>query len=1500
MKFLRIFAVVLVVSFAQVVYQTCECQIKINEFMTSNTTTIADPQFNNYSDWIELYNTGSSAVNLNGYYLTDNLNRPDKWQITTDVNIPAHGFLLIWADGDSSGLHTSFKLAQEGEEIGIFSPQHVLIDSITYSSQFTDISYGKRTNGAATWGFFLEPTPGTSNNTTAFTGLVDNVPEFSIFGGLFSSPQQVSLTTHFGGTIRYTTDGSDPDITSPIYSNPIDIPSTTILRARVFKANFIPGRIVTNSYFINEGIENHGLPVFSIATNPENFWDPEIGIYVQNFKPEWEVPINIELFENDGSDRAAFNELAGTKINGLYSWKLPQKMLGIYFRKQYGASHLAYPVIFDRKRAGYKTFALRASGNDWSNSMFRDAMIHNSTLFNMNIDIMGYRPSILYVNGQYMGIHNIREKVEENYIEENHGLEEGSFDMVEYEEFAETGDLIAYNAFKTLYSKDLSIQSNYDTVVSLMDIENFTDYIITEIYSRNYSIDHNIMTWKPKNSGKWKWILMDLDRGFYDASQYLIDYYVNKSMWPLSHLLQNQVYKTYFGRRLADHLYTTFNPARMKMLIDRNQQLIEKEMPFHIQRWLGTTSSYGNAIPSMEYWYEQINDMKNFADARPQIILNDLQNYGFSASANLNLSVSPSNAGYITFNKMKVPGANCSGPYLMNSPIELTAIDKPGYDFIGWAQLVQQTILAKGAEWKYLDNGSNPGSAWHDTTFNDNSWQSGLAELGYGDGGEQTTISYGSNANNKYITTYFRKSFHLTASDLVNSTFFINLLYDDGAVVFLNGEELFRPNMTSGAIGYQTLASSSISGSAESAYTSFSVNASSFKAGNNILAVEVHQSAANSGDLSFDLELVVNKPQSGSYVSTSRNYSITLTGDRSLIAVYEPTGECIIPENITSDLILSKECSPYIAQGDITVDSGVTLTIEPGVEIRMAKEGSIFIYGRMKALGSEADRILFTINPEYTGYPWGALCFLNSPYISTLSYVTIEHASEGPISIREIAAISAFNADMQLDHLIIEDIYHDPVLGRYSDIVLTNSTLHSEIEGSNLINVKYGYGRIENCILRGNKYPDSDAIDYDNVEDGIIKNCTIYGIHGINSDAIDIGEKATNISIDSVLMYDISDKGISVGQQSSATIKNCVFVNLNLGLGIKDSSTVHIDHCTFYGTGKPVACYEKNPGSAGGNAFVRNSVLSNSYDTTFWIDERSTGQIIYSISDNDALPGNTTNLFGNPVFEDPTDFDFHYLSSSPCVLSGNDNGTPVQMGSLFHGFTGEPSLMFSQLFCNPKNSPEKSEFIGIFNPSSDTIDLMNYKVLMGINYKFKPVKIGPSETIFLVKDIGIVPRDSYNGQTFKWSSGSLANEGETIRLVDNHNIVLDQVKYGPDLPWPDYASDENAVLTLISPELDNHFGTSWKIVDYHDIVGNVINSLTAEVSIYPNPSDGLFNFRAEEYANRSLEIYTLTGKLITTIELDNSGNALINLFSCENGVYLAKVGESVNKIILLK
>lgn len=1471
--------------------QIATAQLYINEFLASNATTIEDADFNDFSDWVEIYNAGSVAVNLKGFYLTDNLDKPDKWKITSDQSVPAGGYLIFWADGNDTGIHTNFKLSADGEEIGLFDANLNEIDAFTYSFQKSDVSMGRNNGDIERWVYFQTPTPGAANNSTAYNDFVMHKPIFSQTGGIFTTAQNVTISTDMGGEIRYTLDGSEPGLGSPLFTLPLSISSTTIIRARVFEINEIPGPIVTHSYFINEDLDVGKLPVVSIASEPDNFWGAENGIYAQDFKPDWEVPVNIEFFENNGSDRAGFNEPAGVKINGLYSWQLPQKMLGVYFRGRYGPGSLDYPLFFDRDRRSFDSFALRASGSDWSYTMFRDILGQELTQETMDIDMQGNRQCIVYINGAYMGIHNIRSKVDGDFIAQNHGLASGTFDMVENEDFAEEGSLDEYQNFQTLVEKDLSVQANYDAVAAVMDIENFTDYVITEIYVRNTSIGHNVMAWKPHNTGKWKWIIMDLDRGFFSPDANLIDYFEGQKVFPFGQLMTNAGYKDYFGKRLANHMVTTFHPDRVKSLIDEHKLSIEAEMPKHINRWLGTTSSYGDAMPSVSYWNDQVDALKSFADQRPSYVLEDLNNYGFDGLINFLLVSTHENAGEITFNDLPLSEGTLNSPFVKNLDIQLKVTPKPGFRFLGWKELSKSNIISQGSNWKYLDDGSNQGNGWISTSFDDSSWKSGNGELGYGDGDEVTTVGFGPSSSSKFVTTYFRHHFTLSSEQVNAISYTLSLKYDDGAVVYVNGTEVARANMPAGIIDYSSNALSAIGGSSESTFTSFPVDNTSFVVGKNVIAVEIHQNNGSSSDISFDLMLDMSSQGSGSLISNNTTLIRTLTTDLGLVAVYENTSDCVLSGSITTNTVLTMDCSPYYVTDDVTIESGTSLTIEPGVEIQLVENASIFIKGQIIAQGTINSPIIFS--SLKADKIWGALIFHNSDSKSTLNYVEIKDASHGKNKAMFPAAISAFNADLDLDHLTIEDVNSNPIAARYSSVTLTNSSIHSKVTGD-LINVKYGEAMIKNCIFHGNDQPDTDAIDLDDVTDGVIRNCRIYNMYGSNSDAIDIGEKAQNITIDSLLFYNITDKGISVGQRSSVNVTNSLFLNCNMGMGLKDSCRVTIDKSTFYGNNYAVACFEKNLGDAGGNVHITNSILSNSGEASYLSDAKSTFSVKYSLSDNDILPG-SLNIFGDPIFNDVTDFDFNLKANSPAISAGFQAGESIDLGMSFTDIAIDPDIMIAGIFTNIEflNLPE---YVMLINPNNKSMDISGYEISKGVTFIFpNSSTIGAQDTVYITDNS---KSDFWSGiqkPVFQWTDGKLSDNGEAVELRQNHGIMIDHVVYDLDT-WPKLTGTDNFGWRLSNVNLDNHFGENWIAHSMPD-ADPLANQLIVDLQVYPNPASDHFTISGMTESIQKISIYTMSGELIRTENVDHSGEIVIDISNLSKGLYLIKIGNSIRRII---
>lgn len=1468
-------------------------QLYINEFMASNASTIQDPDYNADADWIEIYNDGTAAVNLAGYYLTDNLGTPNKWMIG-DITIAAKGYAIFWADGNNTGNHTIFKLDAQIEAIGLYKPDLTVIDSVSYVNQQPDVSQGRNGSDLMLWGHFSAATPNAANTTEFFSDFALNEPIFSIRGGIYNSNQSVTLFTDLGGEIRYTLDGSEPTLASAPYSQPIEISSTTVVRARIFKPDMLPGTVITNTYFINDNMETRGLPAVSIATNPDNLWDATKGIYVQTFKPDWEIPVNIELFDNNGSDRAAFNELAGVKINGLYSWKLPQKMLGVYFKKRYGTGTLDHTIFYDTQRAGFKTFALRASGNDWSNTMMRDILGQNATLLNMDLDISAYRWCTVYFNGQYMGVHNFREKIETDYIEKHYGLDAGTFDMVENEDYPECGDLVAYSNLKTLFSKDLSVQANFDSVATKMNIENFTDLVITEIATGNNSVDHNVMAWKPKDSGKWKWIVNDLDRGYFSSTSDLISYYVGQTSFPFSNLMKNPAYKSYFGKRLADHLYTSFNAVTMQNLIAKHHDAIAPEMSRHIARWLGTTSSYGNAMPSVDFWENEIVNIKAFVQERPAVILNDLTNYGFGGTSLLTLSVYPQHAGTLKLNDFKIAQNEISALYLKNISSQITAEEKAGYNFKGWVNPVKGLLIPKKSVWKYLDDGTDQGTTWKETTYSDAGWKSGQAELGYGETDQITTVGYGASSSNKYPTNYFRHSFSVTEADLAGTDYWINLLRDDGAVVYLNGVEIIRDNIKPGTINYKTLATTATSGICEKSFYSFRIDKNLLKAGNNVIAVEMHQSEITSSDLSFELELSYYQT-SNQYVSTDKNYPFTLTGDLSLVAVYEPTSSCVVPAVISENTTLYKSCSPYLVRDDVTINKDVTLIIEPGVEILLSPKSNLFIHGNINAIGTSTQPISFKINPIYAGQGWGALNFWNCSASSNLTYVRVDDATRGTVPQR-VGAINSFYGNLNLDHIVIDNTKQNPISARYSDIRLTNSYIHSSYT-SDLLNIKYGHAHIENCTFVGNPEFDSDGIDYDGIENGVIRNTKIFNILGNNGDAIDIGEEAKNVIIDSVIIVNAYDKGISIGQRSSVKLTNSMLINCSMGLGVKDSSSVNINQCTFYGNGSAVSCYEKNPGRAGGNARISNSILSNASVATYKVDDKSTIQFTNSISDNEKLTSDPSNRLANPLFANPTHFDFSLLGGSSAIGSGIQNGLAIDMGAKFHKVDFEPSVMICRIYLNPLNSTQP-EYLALYNSSLKTVDLSNYSIDQGINCIIpQGTLLNAGDTLFVTSDAtGWSP----NRKVVQWTDGKLSNEGEAIQLLNQYGLVADNVKYSIAGGWPIEAFTTETVLALNSPTLDNHFPGNWSAISVINGVSNPADKNVSSIHVYPNPATDRLTVITGIEANINVKLYSAMGQLIKQTLSDQNGKAILQVSDLNAGVYVIMVGTKKAKVLITK
>lgn len=676
---------------SQLISQT----VVINEVMSSNQTTLADED-GDYPDWIEIYNPGSSSVELAGFGLSDEGSQPFKW-IFPQTKIDPGEFLLVFAsDKNRAGSHTNFKIKSSGETLYVTHPNGSSVDSLVLGDIATDISYGRQADGSSNWFYFREPTPIGSNNTQGYDSVVPEVPTFSVKRGLYQGPLTLSLSPQSqDATIYYTLDGTDPTESSFVYSSPLQIDQTTVLRARIKSAGLLSEEIKTHTYILNK---NTDLAIISITTNPDNLWDSVYGIY-SNYESDKEIPIFFELFEPNGIDGISKN--AGMKIHGGWTRQFPQKSFAIFAREKYGPSSFRHRIFPELPFVEYESFILRNSGGDFESARLRDALQQN-LVDHLDIETQAYRPAVVYLNGVYWGILNIREKLNEHYVEAHHGISKDNLDMLENHQNVVHGDATHYISMTSfIASNNMSLPKSYEHLKTQIDMDNYLDYMASQIYFANTDWPGwNLKYWRPKHpGGKWRWMLYDLDDGFGLGSPQFYGYHnmfdfvttTDGPEWPnppwstflFRKLLENGSFKEDFLNRFADYLNTIWQPDIVVGLIDEMLAELGSEMQLHLQRWQ----------ISYEDWQYEIDDLKEFAEQRVDTVrVNIISEFGLTNLANLTLNLDLPDGGIVRINKnIEINETGWNGIYFQGIPVDLIAVPNPGYQFVGWTGDVNET-----------------------------------------------------------------------------------------------------------------------------------------------------------------------------------------------------------------------------------------------------------------------------------------------------------------------------------------------------------------------------------------------------------------------------------------------------------------------------------------------------------------------------------------------------------------------------------------------------------------------------------------------------------------------------------------------------------------------------------------------------------------------------------------------------------------------------------------
>ena len=614
----------------------CFGQLLINEFSARGGY---EDYNGNDCDWVEIINVDSTEINLSDYFISDDIDNLHKWNLPDKV-ISHLELILICLSGEDqqkTHYHANFKLSY-GEDLVISDNNGNLIDSKLVNTDLSRISEGRSYDGSIDWGYFNAPTPGITNDSSQFYENISVPPNISLPSGWYYNQQFVTIISDTLSQIYYTTNGDVPDTNDNIYVDSIFISSTTVLSARSFRSNtYLPSKVIDRTFIFNE--DNHNLPVISIITDSLNLWDWDSGIYVlgpnadstypysgANFHMPWPKWSRLEFFDKDKLKQA--EEEFDLEIHGGASRYYPQKSLRLDFKSKY-TGNLVYPLFSQKPYINkFNNLNLRNGGSFPAKyDRIRDGLISEIT-YSTNLDVMGYEPCILYLNGEFWGQYAIREKIDEHYVENNHDLNSDSIDLMNRKGALCGSDTHFVNTYDMIMNTDPNSNTFYDLISERFDLDNYIDYFIVETYLQNgdwYAGKNNIKLWRSQNNGRWRYVLYDVDQTFVDndPDKDFIDFsrnpykinsngeVVDKSSMHselFNRILINDEFNCRFITRYAEIVNTIFHTDTFRMKAQELKDLLTSVMPDQINRW--------GVIASMESWENKINLLCDFNEIR--------------------------------------------------------------------------------------------------------------------------------------------------------------------------------------------------------------------------------------------------------------------------------------------------------------------------------------------------------------------------------------------------------------------------------------------------------------------------------------------------------------------------------------------------------------------------------------------------------------------------------------------------------------------------------------------------------------------------------------------------------------------------------------------------------------------------------------------------------------------------------------------------------------------
>ncbi|MBK7383603.1 MAG: CotH kinase family protein [Flavobacteriales bacterium] len=691
--------------FALLLVGSAHAQVVINELSAANWTGPTD-SFGQREDWIELFNTTGAVVDLSGWYLSDSQTNNTKWQIPPGSTIPANGRLMVWCSGRGTvaagTLHPNFKLTQtQGDRAVLSDASANIVDNFLFSEPTqADHSWGRTTDGAATWALFQTPTPNAANagGGPYYTAK----PTMSQAAGYYGGAVSVALaSTDPTATIRYTTNGFEPTAASTAYAGPINIATTTVLRAKAFGATAgVPASFIeTNTYFV--GV-THTIPILSCAGD-----QAEILLNGTQLEPI----ASMEYFGADGVQR---DEVTGTmNEHGQDTWAYDQRGFDWVSRDQFGQNNgIHYPIFAMSDRDEFQRVIVKAAAGD--NYEFgpdqpahiRDAYVESlSQEGNLKLDERTYEACVVYINGQYWGVYEIREKVDDaDFTKYYYG--QGEYDVQFLKTWggtwSEFGGAQAQTDWDALRAYIMGNNMGDPTAFAYVDGELSWKSLIDYFCLNSYVVCADWLNW---NTGwwrgmdpsgdhkKWGYILWDEDAtfGHYTNFTGIPDQSPNADPCTVEDLPnpggqghtdileklinENPMVHDYYVNRYIDLGNTVFSCDFMIPYLDGLIATITPEMTGQVTRWGGTVAD----------WQNNVQVMKNFIEARCVTIQQGLVDcYNLNGPYDVVFNVDPPLSGEIQVNSLTLPTYPFTGTYYGGVTTTLAPLPATGWLFSHW------------------------------------------------------------------------------------------------------------------------------------------------------------------------------------------------------------------------------------------------------------------------------------------------------------------------------------------------------------------------------------------------------------------------------------------------------------------------------------------------------------------------------------------------------------------------------------------------------------------------------------------------------------------------------------------------------------------------------------------------------------------------------------------------------------------------------------------------